>query len=224
MLGSIYIYIFFSMRDVFYTTTRPRHAYKSERFFRGYFRSRKRSGFGVRSRGDFLTKMLTMKKFFRWYFRIAKIAYFRKLFTRQFIRKQYTFEALTMFFHLLERNLLVLLVRSRFCSNFDHAYSLVRSQFVFVNGIRTSVPFFTTRLGDIIELAGWARYSLYYRLLFFLIPQFVLFRLFYFRNLFCFDSRIGFFNQSQITRRQNILGYLVTHGMTTKNSLFEMVG
>jgi len=171
------------MRDLFYTTSRPKHVFKSEEVFRFYARSRYISAFGVRVKNSYFKKLLLLKAFFRWYFRLNKVQMFRKVFSRSFLKKRVTFNALAMFFHLLERNVLVLLVRSGLCPNMDIGYTYIKARSVFVNGISVTVPFYASRIGDVVELAEWlVQEARVYQPLYFLVKGFFLFRLLYFRR------------------------------------------
>jgi ribosomal protein S4 len=140
------------MKDLFFTATSPQHSYKSERFFKLFFKLRKISQFGSRNFQSQFKKMLILKKFFMWYYYISTVRFFRKIFTKFFLKKRFTFRYLLSFFHLLERNLLVLLVRANFCRNLLQSLYFIRGGLIWVNGLRFKQSFLTTYLGDCIEL------------------------------------------------------------------------
>ncbi len=139
------------MRDLFYTTTRPKHSFKSEQWLRALHRLQRKSGFGVRVRDSFFKKMLIFKRFFKWFYRVKKIATFRRLLSRGYLRRRFTYRGFASFFLSLEYNLLVSLVRSGFCNNLDAAYFSLHGRFVFVNGHLVACPFYSMRIGDIVE-------------------------------------------------------------------------
>ena len=87
-----------------------------------------------------------------WYYFLPSKIFFKKLFQKQFLKNIFTFRSLLAFFHLLERNILVLLVRSTFVLNFSQAYYFIKAGFVFINGFSNTRNFYTTKVGDIFEL------------------------------------------------------------------------
>lgn len=176
------------MQELFFTTNKPRHRYKSEQFFTEYLRLKDQSTFGrVSGKQDsFFKKMLVMKKFFLWYFQIKSARLGLKLFKKAFLKKRFTFRSLTAFFHALERNILVTLVRIGFAVEMLDAYHQVLSHFVFVNGNRITTPFYVLRLGDIVETLGPVlKYVIWRKPILILIRTFVIFRLTYFFDSGC---------------------------------------
>jgi hypothetical protein len=156
-LAFILILLFYIMKPLFLTSTRPKHKYKTEKFFSGYLRTRKVSKFVSGSSKQFsnFKKMLVMKKFFMWYYNIKSWRLFFKIFKLPFLQKRYTFRYLLSLYHLLERNLLVLLVRTKFSFNLIESLAYVKNKFIYVNGYPMTSLFISTRVGDIIEVIKW---------------------------------------------------------------------
>ena len=145
------------MKPLFLTSTRPKHKYKTEKFFSGYLRTRKVSKFVSGSSKQFsnFKRMLVMKKFFMWYYNIKSWRLFFKVFKLPFLQKRYTFRYLLSLYHLLERNLLVLLVRTKFSFNLIESLAYVKNKFIYVNGFPMTSLFTSTRVGDVIEVIKW---------------------------------------------------------------------
>jgi hypothetical protein len=170
------------MRELFLTTTRPKHRYKSAKYFTAYFSLRRRSFFGALAgrRDSFTKKILVLKKFFSWYYQIVSFKLFKKVFHKTFLKRRVSFRSLLAFFHLLEKNILTLLVRSGFCLNMKEASFLVRSGFVFVNGGRVCIPCYFGRISDTLEILTWQKFSfLYHRSVLFFSRDLLYFRLNY---------------------------------------------
>lgn len=169
------------MRDLYFTANNPKHTYKSEKFFSLYFRLRETGNFGSRIQFSNFKKLLILKRFFCWYYFLPNNQFFRKLFQKTFQQKRITFNYVSAFFHLLERNLVVVLVRSQYCTNMLQAYNMVKSGFVTVNGVFITAPFYATRVGDVIEVltAHYFAFSLLYFKRFF---KFKKFRRLYFKT------------------------------------------
>src|SRR3569623_1332909 len=140
------------MKDLYFTGTNPHHNYKSEQFFDLYFKLRRRSGFGARVRSSAFKKKLIIKKFFMWYYFVPTKRIFVKLFHKMFLTNVFSFRRLTALLHLLERNLLVLLVRTQVCTNLLLALYTVKAGMVFVNVFAPSRAFYATHIGDFIEI------------------------------------------------------------------------
>jgi hypothetical protein len=172
------------MKPLFLTSTRPKHKYKTEKFFSGYLRTRKVSKFVSGSSKQFSNykKMLVMKKFFMWYYNIKSWRLFIKVFKLTFLQKRYTFRYLLSLYHLLEKNILVLLVRAKFSFNLIESLYYVRSKFIYINGFPVDLAFFSTKVGDIVEVFKWQfKYILKFMPLLFLVKKAG--RFFY--NYFC---------------------------------------
>lgn len=167
------------MRDLYFTSTNPKHTYKSEKFFSLFFRLRKTANFGSRVFFSNYKKFLVLKKFFQWYYFLPTKRFFRKIFSRFFQQKKATFRYLATFFYLLESNLLVVLVRTNFAANMYQALSFVKGGLIAINGFFITRAFSSLALGDIVEcligftnsllLVFWRRYLTFksYRLRYF---------------------------------------------------------
>ena len=140
------------MRDLYYTATAPKHLYKSEKFFVQFFSARRLNNFGARVTFSGFKKFLVLKKFFIWYYFLPSKTFFKKLFKKYFLKNIFTFRSLLAFFHLLERNLIVLLVRGNFAINFLQAYYYIKSGNVFINGFAVTRNFYATKVGDLFEI------------------------------------------------------------------------
>ena len=162
------------MKPLFLTSTRPKHKYKTEKFFSGYLRTRKVSKFVSGSSKQFSNykKMLVMKKFFMWYYNIKSWRLFIKVFKLTFLQKRYTFRYLLSLYHLLEKNILVLLVRAKFSFNLIESLYYVRNNFIYINGFPVDLAFFSTKVGDIVEVFKWQfKYILKFMPLLFLVKK-----------------------------------------------------
>jgi ribosomal protein S4 len=169
------------MRDLYFTSNNPKHTYKSEKFFSLYFRLRDSGNFGSRIQSSNFKKLLILKRFFCWYYFLPNNKFFKKLFARTFVKKRVTFNYVAAFFHLLERNLAVLLVRTQYCTNLLQALSFIKSGFVTVNGCFITNPFYPTKLGDIVEVLLHSYYAI--GLLYFKrFLKFKKFRRYYFKS------------------------------------------
>ena len=145
------------MKPLFFTSTKPKHQYKTEKFFSGYLKTKKVSRFVSGSSKQFSNykKMLVMKQFFMWYYNIKSWRLFFKVFQLSFLQKRYTFRYLLSLYHLLERNLLVLLVRTKFSFNLIESLYYVKNKFIYVNGFLVTLAFSSTKVGDIVEVFTW---------------------------------------------------------------------
>jgi hypothetical protein len=195
--ASLEFLFYFFMKPLFLTSTRPKHKYKTEKFFSGYLRTRKVSKFVSGSSKQFsnFKKMLVMKKFFMWYYNIKSWRLFFKIFKLPFLQKRYTFRYLLSLYHLLERNLLVLLVRTKFSFNLIESLAYVKNKFIYVNGYPMISLFTSTRVGDIIEVLKWQSQYItnYFYILFltrkaarFYFRYFVPIKRLYYITKFCF--------------------------------------
>lgn len=138
-------------RDLYFTATNPYHNYKSENFFDAYLAQRSRTAFGAGVNNSAYKKKILMRRFFMWYYFIPTKRFFVKIFSRAYQHQFFTFRSLGSLFHLLERNVLTLLVRAQFCPNLLQALYFVKAGFVFLNGRTLTKSFWVTRLGDCIE-------------------------------------------------------------------------
>jgi len=145
------------MKEFFFTSTQPKHPYKSEQFFIHYNKNAHESRFvsGSSQQFSYFKKMLVLKKFFMWYYNIKTWRFFIKIFKKTFLLRHYSFRYLLNLYHLLERNLLVVLVRCKYVIDLEEALYLVKNKYVYVNGVNITLPFFSTKLGDIVEIMDW---------------------------------------------------------------------
>lgn len=172
------------MRDLYFTTSNPRHTYKSEGFFRLFFQLRKTANFGTRSILSNYKKLLVLRKFFSWFYFVPSKRFYFSLFQKQFSKQRVNFRRLAAFFNVLERNLVVLLVRSQFFKNYAVAWANIFAGTIFVNGFNVKRSFYTTQIGDVIEVF----YSLIY-----LLPY-----LFFRKRLKFKTYRFRYFNQLKL--------------------------
>jgi len=125
---------------------------KSFKFSIYYKRFKRLSGFGHRLYFSYSKKMLMLKKLFHWYFRIPTKRYFNRILRPIYFHKRFVFKEFLAFVQLLERNLIVLLVRSTFFKTPALAYQAFYSGQIFLNGWQVSSPVIKlTHCGDIIE-------------------------------------------------------------------------
>jgi hypothetical protein len=171
------------MRRLFFSSNRPRHRYKTEKFFTDFLRLRNQSWFGYGGKQEsFYKKILIVRKFFMWYFQLTTPRLCAKLLQKAFLRKRLTFRSLTTFLNLLERQLAVHLVRARLTKTLPFGQVLANAGCVYVNGsVVKTFPYFL-QIGDVVEVfAQKYGVSFWQKGLLFESPVFSLLRLRYFQ-------------------------------------------
>ncbi len=178
------------MRELFLTTTRPAHKFRSERKLFGVFwrlrQHRHVVRFGNRSRNSMYKTMLGFKRFLLWYYGIRSFRFWKKLFTKSFLKRRGSYRFFGLFLHLIECSLFSILVRSGYSTGYSEAISLIRSNQVFVNGVKVNIAFFSLGIGDIIEFSPTYFYYAVWLPVVFLSRTFFAFRrrYFYYTRLF----------------------------------------
>lgn len=146
------------MKKLFFTTTSPRHPYKSEKFFYLFQRLKSFNFFGknrANNRKTCYKRMLVLKQFFLWYYSFLGNRQFTRFMKKIIVYNRGFVGIFSRFVNLLELHVQVILVRANFVPNLKLAKTLIMSRLVFLNGhcLKRSNVF--VKKGDIVELLFW---------------------------------------------------------------------
>jgi hypothetical protein len=148
------------MKKLFFTTTCPRHPYKSEKFFYLFQRLRYINFFGrnkSNNRRTFFKRMLVLKRFFMWYYSFMRNRHFFRL-MRQLRKYSTGFHGIFYnLLQLLELHLHVLLIRAFRAPNLVISKNIVDAGLIMLNGDRLvgQQKNFFIKLGSIVEIHDW---------------------------------------------------------------------
>lgn len=146
------------MKKLFFTTTSPRHPYKSEKFFYLFQRLRYFNFFGknrANNRKTLYKRMLILRRFFGWYYSFLGNKQLKRFFRKISLYNREHIGIFYKFINLLELHIQVVLVRAQFITNLKLAKTVINSRQILLNGRYIHSSNIFLKKGDIIELIFW---------------------------------------------------------------------
>ena len=146
------------MKHLFFTSTSPRHPYKSEKFFYLFQKMRYINFFGRNKANNHRTifkKMLILKRFFGWYYTFLGNRHFCRLMRNLSIYNRSSLNLFYKFLYLLEMHVRVILVRSNLVRNLFLAKTMILGNAVHLNGKKLQNKITFLKQGDLLELQFW---------------------------------------------------------------------